>query len=74
MPDTTIMLSLESMDSRMMRLGRQEVYYKRNQSLDETLEQIDAVTVDDISEIAQNLFQAEQLTVVELLPANGEDQ
>ncbi len=64
----SIMLGLESMDSRMMRLGRQEVYYRRYFSLDEILEQVEAVTAENIQDLAHKLFIPDQFSVVELLP------
>jgi len=64
----SIMLGLESMDSRMMRLGRQEVYYRRYYSLDEILEQVEAVTAENIRDLAQQLFVPGQFSIVELLP------
>ncbi|GIV59117.1 MAG: peptidase M16 [Rhodothermaceae bacterium] len=64
----SIMLGLESMGSRMMRLGRQELYYGRYFSLDEILEQVDAVTREDVLEVAQELFDPERFSSAVLLP------
>jgi len=50
----SIMLGLESMGSRMMRIGRQELYYNRYFSLDEILEMVDAIEPDDVLEVAND--------------------
>ena len=67
----SIMMGLESMSNRMMRLGRQELYYDRYISLDEMLEQIDAVTAEDIRSVADTLFQADTFSEVVLLPSEA---
>lgn len=64
----SIMLGLESMGSRMMRLGKQELYYGRYFSLDEILEQVSAVTRDDVLAVAQDIFRPEAFSSVILLP------
>ena len=64
----SIMLGLESMGARMMRLGRQEVYYGEYVSLDEIIEQVEDVTPDDILEVARALFRPEEFSTITLLP------
>lgn len=64
----SIMLGLESMSNRMMRLGRQELYYERYVSLDEVTDEVDAVTSADVLRVAQALFVPERFTSVVLLP------
>jgi predicted Zn-dependent peptidase len=64
----SVMLSLESMDSRMMRLGRQEVYYRRYDSLDDIINNIEAVTESDVLRVARRLFDPDRFSYVELLP------
>lgn len=51
-----IMLSLESTGSRMSHLARQEIYFGRQPTLDETLEGIEAVTDGDITRVSADLF------------------
>ena len=63
-----IMLGLESMGSRMMRIGRQELYFKKNFTLDEILAQVDAVKVQDVQDVAGSLFNPEQFSSAVLLP------
>ncbi|MEQ9103596.1 MAG: pitrilysin family protein [Rhodothermales bacterium] len=66
-----IMLGLESMGSRMMRIGRQELYYDAYFSLDEILEMIDTVTVDDVRSVAEDLFGRDRFSTVRLIPQSA---
>src|SRR6266436_5199604 len=52
----SLMLSLESSTSRMSNLSRQEMYFGRFFSLDETIEQIESVTAEEVIEMADGLF------------------
>ena len=52
----SVMLSLENTASRMSHLARQEIYFDRQFSLDETLEGIERVTPGDIQRVAHDLF------------------
>lgn len=63
-----IMLGLESMGSRMMRIGRQELFYDAYFSLDEVLEMIDAVTVTDVQSVAEDLLGRDRFSTVRLIP------
>jgi predicted Zn-dependent peptidase len=65
------MLGLESMGSRMMRIGRQELYYGRYYSLDEILELVNGVTVADITKAAADLFQKDQFSEIRLIPTDN---
>jgi predicted Zn-dependent peptidase len=55
----SLMLSLENTGSRMSYLARQEIYFRRTFSLDETLGAIEAVTGDDVQRIADDLFKGD---------------
>jgi predicted Zn-dependent peptidase len=52
----SLMLGLENTSSRMAHLARHELYFGRHFSLDETLQNIDAVTAEDVQRIATDLF------------------
>jgi predicted Zn-dependent peptidase len=52
----SLMLSLENTASRMSHLARQEIYFDRQFSLDETLQGIEAVTPEAIQEVARRMF------------------
>ncbi|MGH2567473.1 MAG: M16 family metallopeptidase, partial [Bacteroidota bacterium] len=60
----SMMLSLESMPSRMIRLGSSELYFGELMSLDAIEKEIHAVTVDQIHELAHSLFDAEKFSMV----------
>ena len=51
-----LVLGLEDSGSRMHRIGRSELNYGAHRSIDETLEQIDAVTLDEVNAVAQQLL------------------
>lgn len=52
----SLMLSLESTNSRMSRNGKNELLLKRHRSLDEIVEQIDQVTKDNVNRLANTIF------------------
>ncbi len=64
----SIMLGLEGMGSRMMRIGRQELYYNRFFSMDEIVASIDAVTAEELQSVAGELFDREAFSIVALRP------
>ena len=51
-----LLMSLESSDSLMTRLAKNEIYLRRNQPVDEILAGFDAVTVEDVLTLAGELF------------------
>jgi predicted Zn-dependent peptidase len=51
-----LMLSLESTSSRMTHLARQDIYFDRYDTLDDTLALIEAVTIDDVRRVAREMF------------------
>jgi predicted Zn-dependent peptidase len=63
-----LLLGLESTNSRMANIARQELYYGRSFSLDEVAAQIDAVTREDVVNVARDLFQSEKIAVTVLGP------
>ena len=68
-----LMLSLESTSSRMSHLARQEIYFDRHFSLDETLESIEKVTAEDVQHVARDLFSNGSLAATVLGPTSGLD-
>ena len=55
----SLMLSLENTGSRMSHIARQEIYFGRAFKLDEILAGIEAVSADDVTRIAGDLFGGE---------------
>jgi len=64
----SIMLGLESMGSRMMRIGRQELYYQQYHSLDSILDMIEGVHMGDIVQVAEEILDPSQYSVLKILP------
>ncbi|MBA2873942.1 M16 family metallopeptidase [Thermaerobacillus caldiproteolyticus] len=52
----SLMLSLESTNSRMSRNGKNELLLGRHRSLDEIIEEINNVTKEKVNELAQQIF------------------
>jgi predicted Zn-dependent peptidase len=65
------MLSLESTSSRMSNLARQELYYQKFTCLDEILAMIEAVTAEDMREVAREFFKPESVALTVLGRLNG---
>ena len=65
----SMMLGLESMSNRMMRLGKVEMAFERHFTMDQLLHEIEAVTAEDIRAAAEALFGPDDLTSVALVPA-----
>ncbi len=64
-----IMLGLENMSGRMMRLGSSELYFETFTSLDTILKKIDAVTPEAIQLVANDLFDEEKFSTVIIRPS-----
>ena len=62
----SLMLSLESSTARMSNLARQEMYFDRFYDLDELIERIEAVTADDLTELANQFFHTESVALTAL--------
>ncbi len=58
-----LMLSLESSTARMSNLARQEMYFDRFFDLDEIIERVEAVSSDDLSGLANDMFQTDKTAV-----------
>ena len=67
----SLMLGLESTSSRMSHLGRQEIYFGRQFTLDEILESIERVTVDEVQQTAAELFDDGSLAATIVGPAGS---
>jgi predicted Zn-dependent peptidase len=67
----SLMLSLENTANRMTHLARQEIYFERHFSLDETLEGIEKVTSADLQRVAHELLGNGSLSATVLGHFNG---
>ena len=64
-----LVLSLEDSGSRMSRLGEAELFQRRLRSVDEVLEQLEAVRAVDVHALAEELFSRPQ-TLAQVGPAH----
>jgi predicted Zn-dependent peptidase len=64
-----ITLSLEGVSSRMYRAASVELYGEPYRTLDEVLALVDAITPEQIHDVAREFFPPERMTVVSLGPA-----
>ncbi len=55
------LMSLESSDSLMTRLAKNEIYHQKQQSIEDVIANYDAVSSADIQRVSQKLFQSEFL-------------
>ncbi|HJU06466.1 MAG TPA: insulinase family protein, partial [Nitrospiraceae bacterium] len=65
-----VMLSLESTQSRMSKLAKDELYLGRHTSLDETMSEIDRVSSDQVLRLSRDLFDFSLLSVTALGPVS----
>ncbi len=68
-----LLLALEGTDSRMSRLAKCELYYDRFVPVEEILNDIDAVTPEQVQALAQELFRDELFTYTFLGPIEPDD-
>ena len=66
-----MLLGMESTDSRMNRLARNEINFRRDVSMEELSQGIEAVTNDNIVELASSWFQPAKLAMVLLGDLKG---
>ena len=68
----SLMLSLENTASRMSHLARQEIYFERHFTMDETLAGVERVTSDDVKRVASDLFSNGSLAATVVGPSPRE--
>jgi predicted Zn-dependent peptidase len=67
-----LLLGLETSDSRMSRIAKNEIYFGRDVPLDEVAAAIDAVSHDDVVRVADRLFRPGALALTVLGDLKGE--
>jgi predicted Zn-dependent peptidase len=63
-----LVLGLESMSSRMMRMGKSMIYFGKVIPLTEIMDKINAVSHDDIDRVSNQLFDESRLTLAAVGP------
>jgi predicted Zn-dependent peptidase len=64
----SLLMSSESTDNQMVRNAQNEIHFGRDIPLEEVLKNIETVTADDILDLANWLFQADQMVLTLLGP------
>ncbi len=59
----SLMLSLESTSSRMANLARQEIFFGRFYTLDQLADLVEAVTAEQVQEVAHEFFNQDLITL-----------
>jgi predicted Zn-dependent peptidase len=67
-----LMLASESNDNQMVRMAQNETHFGRYVPLEEIINNVDAVTEDDILQLAEDLFQDNRFSVTLLGPVEDE--
>jgi predicted Zn-dependent peptidase len=62
----SLMLSLESSTARMSNLARQDMYFDQFYGMDKLIKKIEAVTTEDLQEMANDFFKTEAIAVTVL--------
>jgi predicted Zn-dependent peptidase len=67
-----LMIASESNDNQMVRMAQNETHFGRYIPLDEVINNVEAVTEDDILELAESLFQNNRFALTLLGPVTDE--
>jgi predicted Zn-dependent peptidase len=67
-----LLLASESIDNQMVRSAQNEIHFGCEIPLQEIIEKVEAVTRDDILELANDLFHPRQMALTLLGPANSD--
>ncbi|MCL2766411.1 MAG: insulinase family protein [Peptococcaceae bacterium] len=68
-----LLLSLESVSSRMSRLGKSQLYLGRVISPDEVVEKLNKVSLADIQELAKSMLSPDKFSMATIGPWNDSD-
>jgi predicted Zn-dependent peptidase len=69
----SMVLSLESSNSHMSRIARQEIYYGKYLSMDDIIKGVENVTKDQVQRLAQQLFTRDNIALAILGPLDKTD-
>ena len=68
-----LILSLESSNSHMSRIARQEIYFGKYLSMDDIIKGVENVTRERVQQLAQQLFAPENISLTILGPLTKAD-
>jgi predicted Zn-dependent peptidase len=69
----SILLGSESVDTRMMRLAKNEYVFGRYVSYDELIDRLNQVKIEDVIRVARDCFRPEEIATVTLGPVAPKD-
>lgn len=69
-----LLMGQESMSNRMNRLGKDEILFDRVIPLEEIMQRIQAVTRDDVREVAADILKSGQFTMAQVGPFDDDDK
>jgi predicted Zn-dependent peptidase len=64
----SMVLGLESMSNRMMRLAKGEIYYGKFQSVDSLIEKIDKIDIASVQSVAGDIFNLDKFNLISYIP------
>jgi predicted Zn-dependent peptidase len=64
----SLLLASESTDNQMVRTAQNEIHFGRDIPLQDVLEKVDSVTQDEIRDLANNIFDRNQMVLTMLGP------
>lgn len=67
----SLWLSVENVDSQMVRLAQNEIHFSKFITMDEVMARVEAVTPEDILQLAQTLFVPDSLALTFLGPVTN---
>ncbi len=68
-----LILSLESSNSHMSRIARQEIYFGKYLSMDDIIKGVEQVTGEQVQQLAQKLFTQDNISLTILGPLSKAD-
>jgi predicted Zn-dependent peptidase len=68
-----LLLSMESTDSRLSRMVRNEIFFNRQIGADEIIDKIDRITPDDVVDAATDIINQDRMCCVFMGPMTEED-
>jgi predicted Zn-dependent peptidase len=64
------LLGLESTGRRMSRIAKNEIYFKRNITDEDVIEQINSISMESIQSCAKKLFCDEYINILKFIPSS----
>jgi predicted Zn-dependent peptidase len=66
-----MVLGLESMSNRMMRVAKGEIYYGKFHTVDSLVQKINRVDSSSVQKVAEDIFDLSKFNLITLVPENN---